>query len=235
MSQDKLIGEQIEYYRRRAAEYDEWFLRQGRYDRGEAHTAVWQVEVAQVQTALTDFNPQGAVLELACGTGWWTEQLNRFAESITAVDSSLETIAINKQRVNSDKVTYVEADIFTWQPTQTYDVVFFSFWLSHVPPNRFKSFWQTVKQSLKADGRVFLIDSLHAPDITAKDQRLNAEDETTAIRRLNDGSTFEIVKVFYTPERLDALLTPLGWKTHLKTTSHSMLYGSAILSPKNNL
>lgn len=32
-----ILQEQIQYYRDRASEYDEWFFRQGRYDRGEAH------------------------------------------------------------------------------------------------------------------------------------------------------------------------------------------------------
>ena len=87
-----LIEQQIAYYRARASEYDEWFLRQGRYDRGEAHKEQWFAEVAQLQKALADFGPKGEVLELACGTGWWTENLISYAETLTAVDASEEVL-----------------------------------------------------------------------------------------------------------------------------------------------
>jgi len=69
------IEEQIEYYRARSGEYDEWFLRQGRYDRGPALNEAWFREVRAVRAALDTFRPTGNLLELACGTGLWTEQL----------------------------------------------------------------------------------------------------------------------------------------------------------------
>ena len=95
----QVVEEQIQYYRERASEYDEWFLRQGRYDRGDDHAKQWFTEVAEVQSELAKFNPAGNVLELASGTGWWTEQLVQFADRVTAVDSAPETIAINKEKL----------------------------------------------------------------------------------------------------------------------------------------
>ena len=135
--QNPLLQQQIAYYQARATEYDEWFLRQGRYDHGEEHRRQWWSEVAQVQAALEMFAPTGDVLELASGTGWWTEKLVKSADQITAVDAAAETIALNRERVGSDKVTYVQTDIFAWKPPRTFDMAFFSFWLSHVPPERF--------------------------------------------------------------------------------------------------
>ena len=85
---ESLLREQIAYYR--AREYDEWFLRQGRYDRGPELNRRWFDEVAEVRQALAAFNPTGHVLELACGTGLWTEPLLRQAARITAVDASPE-------------------------------------------------------------------------------------------------------------------------------------------------
>ena len=52
MDERALLQEQVDYYRARAGEYDEWFFRQGRYDRGPAHRDSWLAEVAIVEAAL---------------------------------------------------------------------------------------------------------------------------------------------------------------------------------------
>src|SRR6185312_6072114 len=96
---DRLIEEQIAYYQARAAEYDEWFLRQGRYDHGPEMNARWFAEVEQVARALEAFAPAGDVLELASGTGLWTQRLVTTARSVTAVDSSPEVHAVNRERL----------------------------------------------------------------------------------------------------------------------------------------
>lgn len=223
---DSLVEQQIDYYRARAPEYDEWIERTGRYDRGEASNRRWQREVATVAAALENFSPGGEVLEFAAGTGWWTEQLLRFADRVTAVDASGETLAINRARVGSAPVRYVEHDIFAWEPDARYDVVFFSFWLSHVPPERFEPFWDLVHRSLKPDGRVFLIDTLYFPETTAVNQYLNTPQDTVVRRRLNDGREYDIVKVFYEAESLSTRLAQLGWKAALLETEHILLYGS---------
>jgi ubiquinone/menaquinone biosynthesis C-methylase UbiE len=229
---NSLLAEQIAYYRARAAEYDEWFLRLGRYDRGEEQKRQWFTEVEQVRQALAQFAPAGRILEFAGGTGWWTQELVRYADTLTVVDSSSETIALNQERVAKGKersipVRYVEADIFSWQPEALYDVVFFSFWLSHVPPEQLASFWNLVRACLAPGGRVFFIDSLYSQTATAADQRLEGEQETTMERRLNDGRTFRIVKVFYRPDDLQEHLMELGWQADLRTTSSFFLFGLA--------
>jgi demethylmenaquinone methyltransferase/2-methoxy-6-polyprenyl-1,4-benzoquinol methylase len=229
MKSDKaLLTEQINYYRARASEYDEWFLRIGRYDRGEEHKRQWLAEVEQVRKALADFGPRGRILELACGTGWWTEQLVPYADSLTAVDASPEVIALNRQRVQSGKVEYIQADIFEWVPPQSYEVVFFSFWLSHVPPGRFDEFWALVRRCTGPRGRAFFIDSLYTPEGTAKNQPLSAPAATTSVRRLNDGQTFEIIKVFYEPAQLAQRVEALGWQAEARATETYFLYGSAV-------
>ena len=222
-----LLASQLNYYRARASEYDAWFLRQGRYDRGEAHRAQWFAEVEVLASALADFAPRGDVLELACGTGWWTEQLVRYGDSLTAVDASPEVLELTQQRLPSAGVAYIEADLFEWRPERHFDTVFFSFWLSHVPPERFAEFWATVKSCLNPGGRVFFIDSSPAPEGTAKDQLLNGADATTVTRRLDDGRTFDIVKVFYEPARLEADLAALGWQSSVKQTDTFFVYGTS--------
>jgi trans-aconitate methyltransferase len=91
--------------------------------------------------------PTGSVLELACGPGTWTAQLLHHAADVTAVDASPEMLAIASARVGGERVRFVPADLFRWQPDRRYDVVFFGFWLSHVPAERFASFWSVVSQS----------------------------------------------------------------------------------------
>lgn len=219
-----LLDEQISYYRARASEYDQWFLREGRYDRGEEHRLAWFQQVAQVQGALADQQPHGEILELACGTGLWTQRLAPYATSLTAVDASPEAIALNKGRVHSSHVSYVQADLFHWQPPKAYDFVFFGFWLSHVPPDRFNSFWQQVRSSLKPGGRVFFVDSLLNQQTTATDHK--PLDETGEVeRKLNDGRTFRIVKIFYEPLQLQQRLSTLGWQGFVRATDDYFLYG----------
>jgi demethylmenaquinone methyltransferase/2-methoxy-6-polyprenyl-1,4-benzoquinol methylase len=164
-----MLREQIEYYRARAAEYDEWFLREGRYDRGPQHREAWFNEVGLVETALRNELPRGEVLELACGTGLWTRHLVDRHARVVAVDASPEVIAINRQRVQSDRVNYVVADVFAWHPESRFDAVFFGFWLSHVPREQFEPFWKKVRASLKDGGRVFFVDSLLEQSSTAHD------------------------------------------------------------------
>jgi len=226
---DPLLQEQIAYYRARAAEYDEWFLRQGRYDRGPELNRQWFAEVAEVAAALEAFRPAGHGLELACGTGLWTQHLVRYAESVTALDASPEMLALNRERVGQGKVRHIQADLFTWQPDGRYDVVFFSFWLSHVPPDRFPAFWDLVRSCLAPGGRVFLIDSLYAANSTAVDHHLAGPESPIAGRRLNDGREFNIIKVFYRPEQLSARLAELGWRMVIKRTANYFLYGMGSL------
>jgi demethylmenaquinone methyltransferase/2-methoxy-6-polyprenyl-1,4-benzoquinol methylase len=139
MDEPKLLAEQLAYYRARAGEYDQWFLREGRYDRGPEHRAEWFREVAVVEAALREAGPHGHALELACGTGLWTQHLAASATHVTAVDASPEVIALNRERFRSDRIDYVVADIFSLQLDRSFDFVLFTFWLSHVP-SRFEAF-----------------------------------------------------------------------------------------------
>jgi demethylmenaquinone methyltransferase/2-methoxy-6-polyprenyl-1,4-benzoquinol methylase len=145
----RLLAEQLEYYRARAGEYDQWWLREGRYDSGAQANAAWFAQTAELEQVLEQFDPRGDVLELACGTGLWTRHLAKYASTLTAVDASPEVLAVNRARVAGDRVTYVHADLFEYEPERaSYDVCFFSFWLSHVPADRFAAFWESVASAL---------------------------------------------------------------------------------------
>lgn len=221
------LQEQLSYYRARAGEYDEWWLRRGRYDRGPEHNRRWFAEAEELFQALRSFNPAGRVLELACGTGLWTQQLVRFADHVTAVDASPEMLAIARERIGESKARYVPADILSWHPDAVYDAVFFSFWLSHVPPAQFDAFWGLVRSCLVPGGRAFFIDSLPTETSTAIDHRLGAIEATTTRRHLNDGREFEIFKVFYQPDELTSRMADLGWAATVHRTATYFLHGFA--------
>lgn len=224
MPDESILRDQLDYYRARAGEYDEWFFRTGRYDRGPEHREAWLGEIALVERALRDEPLSGDILELACGTGLWTRHLAEVGACVVALDGSPEVIAINRQRVQSDRVEYIEADIFAWRPTRQFDAVFFGFWLSHVPPDRFESFWQLVRSSLKPGGRAFFVDSLFEPASTSRDHA--AIDRSGVVRRrLNDGRECDVVKVFHEPADIEHRLHALGWTGWVRPTGRFFLYG----------
>jgi len=228
-----ILGDRIAYSRARAGEYDEWWFRTGRYDRGADFNAHWHAETEAVEAALVSWlaaRRPADVLELACGTGLFTRLIAPRVARLTAIDASTEVIEINRARVGADNVDYVQADLFAWRPVRRYDAIFFSFWLSHVPQQRFAAFWDLVASALAPGGAVYLIDSAFDPTSTAKDHVLPGREAGIVTRKLNDGREFRIVKVFYEPAALTAKLGPLGWRASLAQTPRYFVYGEVTRS-----
>src|SRR4051794_16741285 len=96
---DDVLADQVDYYRLRAEEYDV--------------TAYGDVagESKHIAGLVAPLRPAGRVLEIACGTGLWTEALVRHAESVTAIDAAPETLAIARRRVPSARVRFEVADV----------------------------------------------------------------------------------------------------------------------------
>jgi len=154
-----ILNEMAAYYRARAPEYDAWFARREQRGDSPAENDLWFAEVGLVFAALDDLAMGGHVLELAAGSGIWTERLLRAAAHVTAVDVAPEMITLNRARIGDDRVRYILADLFTWHPDQTYEGVCFAFWLSHVPRERLDAFLDMVAAALKPGGKVFFVDS----------------------------------------------------------------------------
>ena len=216
-----VLREQKRYYAERAPEYDDWWYRRGRYELEPGALARWRADVAEAQAALEAFSPVGTVLELAAGTGIWTRKLVRLADRVVAVDANAETLGLN-----TADAELVRADVFGWEPAERFDLVFFSFWLSHVPEERFDEFWSLVRAGLRPEGRVFLIDS-GAGD-TAHTGTAQADGEET--RSLSDGRTFRIVKWRWRPDELAERVRPLGCELDLQDTANGhFVYGGGSL------
>ena len=203
-----VLAEQKRYYAERAPEYDDWWYRRGRYTRDPERERRWLVDVAELEKRLQGFAPRGDVLELAAGTGIWTRKLVPAADRVVAVDANAETLALNTQAAE-----LVVADIFGWRPPQQFDVVFFSFWLSHVPEERFAEFWALVHSALRPGGRVFLIDS--GPPEVAGESELQ-------VRQLADGREFTIVKRFWQPDNLAERVAEFGFELDLELTGNEL-------------
>jgi SAM-dependent methyltransferase len=205
---NRLLDEQAAYYRALGAGY----LDQGLDLPGGDELA----------EALEAFRPTGSVLELACGPGVWTGQLLRHATDVTAVDGSPEMLATAAARVADERVRFIQADLFDWVPDRRYDVVFFGFWLSHVPPGRFVSFWSRVAESLKDDGRVFFADDAYR----TPDELIEGPSSSTIRRRLEDGRSYRLVKVPYQSVALEDELQKIGWNIKVSATSGPFYWGA---------
>ena len=211
---EEILAGQVDYYRRRAGEYDV--------------TAYGDVAAARARIArlVAQLRPAGHVLEIACGTGLWTEALAEWADTVTAIDAAPEVIAIARDRVRAVGVTFEVVDVFSWDPDTRFDVIFFSAWLSHVPASRFEQFWQLLGRLLAAPGRVLFIDE-HV-DERGKEAYVPGRDDVVE-RRLNDGSTFRVVKNFVDPAELELRLSELGWDCVVRRDGSDWVYGEARL------
>jgi 2-polyprenyl-3-methyl-5-hydroxy-6-metoxy-1,4-benzoquinol methylase len=209
---DDVLAGQATYYRRRAGEYDA--------------TAYGDVGTARARIArlVAEMAPAGAMLEIACGTGLWTEALAASADSVLAIDVAPEALAIARDRVRSERVRFEVADVFSWTTAARFDVVFFSAWLSHVPALRFAQFWAALRGLLADGGRMLFLDEHVA--VRGKETYLAGEDEIVE-RRLQDGSTFRIVKNFVDPEALRLRLRALGWECRTHRDGDDWVWGEA--------
>ncbi|HEX5369791.1 MAG TPA: class I SAM-dependent methyltransferase, partial [Dehalococcoidia bacterium] len=178
MEQDDALVSQLDYYRARADEYD--------------------VSIGGEAALLTEAGPSikalghfDTALELACGTGIWTRLLAESCDEVTAVDAAPEMIEKARRLLGDRAVRFVVADAFTWQPEQTYGLVFFANWLTHVPPSRLDAFLANVTQAVQPGGWLVMVEQ----------ETPSPEDESIAEgiyahRPLRDGREFTIVKVF---------------------------------------
>ena len=211
---DEVLAEQVDYYRRRAGEYDA--------------TAYGNVAAARARIArlVAEMRPAGSVLEIACGTGLWTEALAGWAATVTAIDAAPEAVAVARDRVRSAKVSFEVADVFSWDPGTRFDVIFFSAWLSHVPASRFGQFWQLLGSLLARHGRVLFIDE-HV-DERGKEAYVAGAGEVVE-RRLRDGRTFRVIKNFVDPRELELRLRRLGWDCAIHRDGSDWVCGEARL------
>lgn len=214
------------YYVARAAEYDDWYLRRGRFARGAIHDAAWNAELDMAGRWLDAIPFGGELVEVAAGTGWWSTllaskgELSLYDTSPTALDRARDRLLAHGLRAHLH-----ERDAWA-EPDRQVDGLFVGFWLSHVERDRLPAFLALVRRWLKPGGQVAFLDSLPDPASGAADHPEPRDDR--AIRRLDDGREFRIVKVYRRPDEYEAALSAAGFRDiAVGTTGRFFVHGSA--------
>jgi demethylmenaquinone methyltransferase/2-methoxy-6-polyprenyl-1,4-benzoquinol methylase len=208
MTTDPLLAEQLAYYAARAQEYDESIHQTGRFASGQPAIPAIEAEWGQAVETLRGLGEFDTALELACGTGQWTRHLAPMGRALTALDGASEMLAVNRAALGDARIAYVQADLFQWEPDAAYDLVFFAFWISHVPPEALDGFLNNVQRAVKPGGRMFMLDE----HLGGRQLSGPVGDDGIQVRPLHDGRTFRVVKRYYDPASLASRLQALGFE-----------------------
>jgi SAM-dependent methyltransferase len=202
--------ELVPYYEARAAEYDDWYLRRGRYSHGLVSDMAWEMELAVASTWLDGLPLGGEIVELAAGTGWWTALLASKGD-LHAYDAAGAPLDRARSRLVAHGLRAHLHVRDAWAaPDRAVDALFSGFWLSHVPRPRLAAFLGIARAWLRPGGIYAAIDS--QPDAASGTvDRLPAPAPDLARRRLADGRAFTIPKVHYRADELAKALRSAGF------------------------
>jgi demethylmenaquinone methyltransferase/2-methoxy-6-polyprenyl-1,4-benzoquinol methylase len=216
----------IRYYAARADEYDDWYLRRGRYSHSPASDAAWRADLAAAARWLDALPLRGEIVELAAGTGWWSPLLARKG-GLCMYDASLETLEVARARLAGMGLSATLAVRDAWaEPDRAVASVFVGFWLSHVRRDRLVAFLALARRWLEQGGMFALIDSRPDPQSGAVDHDPPGDD--IQVRRLEDGSSFRVRKVHYSSGELETALRKAGFRhVRVEATDRFFLLGYA--------
>ena len=219
-------AELVAYYQARAPEYDDWYLRRGRYSHGPVHDAGWNTELDTAGRWLDGLPIRGEIVELAAGTGWWSPLLAEKGE-LSLYDAAEAPLELARERLVAHGLRAHLHVRDAWAaPDRQVDALFTGFWLSHVPRGRLDEFLALARAWLRPGGTFAFIDSLRDAQSGANDHPAPSSD--LSVRRLVDGREFRIVKVYYEPAELRAALLRAGFASaQVTTTGRFFLLGSA--------
>ncbi len=182
------------YYRARAAEYDQFY-----------ENAERQSDLAWLRKWLTDHARGRTILEIAAGTGYWTEVAAPVAKAITATDSVAGTLAIAGKRHLGPHINLVTADAYALPKFgPMFDAGMAHMWWSHVEKQRQLEFLSHFTGRLEPEAVILMIDQTYVEGICTPASRLDEWGNQYALRTLRNGSTYEIVKNYPSDEELRA-------------------------------
>ena len=187
------------YYAARASEYDRVYAKPER-----------QQDLRSIERWIAARLSGRRVLEVACGTGYWTQFIAPAAASVVALDAAPETLKIARNRVPAN-VSLIEDDAYTLgQVKGSFDAAFAGFWFSHVPLNRRKDFIQRLGSLLETNATVIFLDNVFVEGSSTPICRTDPSGNTYQLRELEDGSQYEVMKNFAREQELLDLLVDIG-------------------------
>ncbi|MES2581183.1 MAG: class I SAM-dependent methyltransferase [Pseudomonadota bacterium] len=188
------------YYAARAPYYDAVYLKPERRE-----------DIAFLSAHLPERFRDREVLELACGTGYWTQHIATSTKRLVATDGTAEPLDFARLRPGTQDVVFRHADAYALPPDLgTFDGAFAGLWFSHVPIEARIAFLQGLHRFLKPGARVVLIDNNEAQLRDYPVVETDLAGNTFQMRQLNDGSTHRVLKNFPTESELVALLSNYG-------------------------
>ena len=186
------------YYSARAQEYDRVYAKPER-----------QQDLREIERWLPVVFAGRSILEVACGTGYWTQFLARVAKGVTAVDAASETLQIAKSRVTNTQIRFLVGDAYRLPVGErAFDGGFAGFWISHVPHSRLQEFLCELHRTLVAGARVVLLDNRFVAGSSTPIAERDEDGNTYQLRRLADGSTHRVLKNFPAESDLRKMLLP---------------------------
>ena len=183
-----------EYYRRRAKEYEQIYYRSD---------PRWQKELRPIGDTLEEKLRGKRVLEIACGTGYWTQFLSEAARTIVATDAVQEMLEIAKKKQYKCPVSFCREDAYNLSfEDGSFDGGLANFWFSHVPRSRIDSFFEEFHRVLKSGSRVFIADNVYIAGIGGKLVAKEGNENTYKLRTAKDGSEDLILKNYFSVDEL---------------------------------
>jgi len=204
MSADKAM---VDYYSQRAGEYERIYQKPER-----------QEELSKLKDYLRAALCNRHAIEVACGTGYWTEVAASAAESIAAFDINESTLEIARsKRLARENVTFAVGDAYRISTSvRKFDAAFAMFWWSHIPKSALGDFLGQLHATLLPGAVVVFSDNTYVPGESTPISRSDAEVNTYQTRRLDDGRTFEVLKNFPTDDEVYELLRDCAGQIEIK-------------------
>jgi demethylmenaquinone methyltransferase/2-methoxy-6-polyprenyl-1,4-benzoquinol methylase len=202
------------YYSKRAAEYEQIYQKPER-----------QHELEWLRGRVPELLAGRNVLEVACGTGYWTQYIARKAKKVHACDinESVLEIAADKP-LPKDRVSFFKADAVTLEGVPSgCDAAFAGFWWSHVKKSALEQFVANLAHRLEPGARVVVLDNQFAEGSSTPISRRDAEGNTYQVRHLANGEEYEVLKNFPSPAELAEAVRPAAREARLETLTYYWL------------
>jgi len=202
------------YYAKRAREYERI------YDKAER-----QDELAWLRERLPKLFAGRRVLEVACGTGYWTRCIARTAAHVSACDINEAVLEIAREKkLPRSRVRFVKADAFApGGACEGCDAAFAGFWWSHVRKSGIAQWLAAMAKALPRGSLLAMLDNRYVEGSSTPVSRRDAEGNTYQVRALLSGETHEVLKNFPTAAELAQAVRLFAAEAHLEETRHYWL------------